>query len=318
MKIWFVSMECAGIAEAGGVKNVTFSLCKEFAELGHKVTLFIPVFKCSSFAMLDYIQYLNDEVTVELCGKKEEVRYTLAKSSCGNFDVVLINNHVFSEKESIYTYTEHEQALDPLHVRGNGHLDSLYMDILFQKAVAAYGSLIQKSEIPDILHCQDASTAVLPAFIEQKKCFKKTQTVVTIHNAGPFYHHEFTSLGEAAWYTGLATELLEKSMNKKTVEPFLIAANSNAKITTVSEDYAKELTEPQNADFTDGLSPIFAAMKTEIKGITNGFDFDRYNPAVKEESKLPFEFNPEKADLEGKLKCRKFFIQNIVNTVINK
>ncbi len=45
-------MECAGIIEAGGVKNVTFSLCKEFADLGHKVTLFIPVFKTNSWDLI--------------------------------------------------------------------------------------------------------------------------------------------------------------------------------------------------------------------------------------------------------------------------
>ena len=39
MKFWIVSMECAGIAEAGGVKNVSFSLCKELALAGHSVTL---------------------------------------------------------------------------------------------------------------------------------------------------------------------------------------------------------------------------------------------------------------------------------------
>ena len=39
------------------------------------------------------------------------------------------------------------------------------------------------------------------------KVFKKTNSVVTIHNAGPFYHHSFTSIGEAAWYTGLSTPL---------------------------------------------------------------------------------------------------------------
>ena len=42
MNIWNVSMECAGIIEAGGVKNVTYSLCKEVYELNHKSTLFIP------------------------------------------------------------------------------------------------------------------------------------------------------------------------------------------------------------------------------------------------------------------------------------
>ena len=52
MKFWIVSMECAGIAEAGGVKNVSFSLCKELALAGHSVTLFIPYFKCTSLELI--------------------------------------------------------------------------------------------------------------------------------------------------------------------------------------------------------------------------------------------------------------------------
>lgn len=314
MKIWLVSMECAGIAEAGGVKNVSYSLCKEFQGLGHKVTLFIPVFKCNSFADLNELQTVETEGAVEVCGKTETVKYMTAICESGGFEVVLVNHPCFAEKEAVYTYTENEQKADPAHVRGNGHIDALYMDVLFQKSVVAYGSIVSRSEIPDILHCQDASTACLPAFIAQKKCFKKTQSVVTIHNAGPYYHHEFSSIGEAAWHTGLSAEILEQSLNKKVVEPFLIAAASGAYLTTVSEDYAKELLNPLNADITDGLSPIFAERKIEITGITNGFDFERYNPADKTVSKLPFEFNPEKNDLEGKLKCRKFFIQNVVNT----
>ena len=65
---------------------------------------------------------------------------------------------------------------------------------------------------------------------------------------------------------------------------------------------------------TDGLSEIFAAGNINIKGIVNGFDFDRYNPEDKNVSKLPFEYNPGKGELEGKFKCRQFFIDNIVNS----
>ena len=314
MKLWVVSMECAGIAEAGGVKNVTYSLCKEFAGLKNKVTLFIPIFKCNQWDILSEIKDLNLSAEIELCGKKEKVSYTTAKCIKGNFDVVFINNHCFADKEAVYTYTENEEKQNPNHRRGTGHEDLLYKDILFQKAVAEYGTFILRSEIPDILHCQDASAACLPAFISLKKCFKKTQTVVTIHNAGPCYHHQFSCIGEAAWYTGLHTELLEKSMNGKTVEPFLISANCGANLTTVSETYAQELLNPENSKQTEGLAPIFAEKGIQIKGITNGFDFDRYNPSDRAASKLPFEFNPEKNDLDGKLKCRKFFIQNIVNT----
>ena len=105
MKIWTVSMECAGIAEAGGVKNVAFSLCKEFSELKHKVTLFIPVFKCTCLDALFDFQKLETPAEVELCGKKEAVYYTLAKSTAG-FDVVLVNHPLFAEKEAVLWYKE--------------------------------------------------------------------------------------------------------------------------------------------------------------------------------------------------------------------
>ena len=329
MRLWVVSMECAGIAEAGGVKNVTYSLCKEFAELRHAVTLFIPVFGCTSFDNLEKKSVCPDEADgpavpageaeslsaeVALCGKKETVIFTRYISTSGGFDVVLVNNPRFSEKEAVYTYTESEQASDSAHIKGTGHTDALYLDALLQKAVCAYGNLVPRTDIPDILHCQDASTAVLPAYIAGNKAFKKTVSVVTIHNAGPFYHHEFSSIGEAAWYTGLDAEILEDSMNGSNVEPFLIAARAGAHLTTVSEHYAGELMDPANMQLTDGLSYIFARKQIPIKGMTNGFDFDRYNPADKECSRLPFEYSPESGDLDGKLKCRKFLVQNIVNT----
>ena len=56
MKIWIVSMECAGIVEAGGVKDVTYALCENFAKEGNDVTLFIPVFAANSFSSLKNIQ----------------------------------------------------------------------------------------------------------------------------------------------------------------------------------------------------------------------------------------------------------------------
>ena len=71
MTLWFVSMECANIAEAGGVKNVTFSLCKEFALLGHKVSLFIPVFKCNSWDKLSDVQKDCIKTQIDICNKKD-------------------------------------------------------------------------------------------------------------------------------------------------------------------------------------------------------------------------------------------------------
>lgn len=314
MNLWCVSMECAGIAEAGGVKNVTYSLCKEFSLLGHNVTLFIPSFKCTQFNLLQNIQKDFFSSQLKVCNKNETVSYTKALFTEGNFQVILINHKCFAEKEAVYTYTEHEQKLNPDFIKGSGHLDSPFMDILFQKSVFEYFIHHQNEQLPQIIHCQDASTAVLPAFFHNIQKQKLPQFVVTIHNAGPFYHHEFKNLEQAEYFTSLPDKLLKNSMNSNKVEPFLIAANVKAKLTTVSPEYAKELVNPAFHNQTDGLSTIFASKKIKITGITNGFDFERYNPKDKNCSKLPYEFDPSSRNLAGKFLCREYFLQNVVQS----
>ena len=317
MKFWIVSMECAGIAEAGGVKNVSFSLCKELALLGHSVTLFIPYFKCTSLDLIKTDGKSEPEnLEVSMCGKSETVIYEKAVCTQGDFNVIFVHHPCFEEKEGVYTYTASEQEKNPNFVKGFGHIDTPYMDSLFSKSVCAYGNKVSKAQIPDIIHCQDASCALVPGFAQKEPVFEKTAFVVTIHNAGPAYHHNFSSIGEAAWYTGLPEAELCGALNDLKVEPFLIAANAGAHITTVSEHYAKELIDPFNIDETEGLSPIFFNRYTNIKGITNGIDYERYDPTDKKESHLPFEFNPEKGELEGKFKCRDYCVEQLQYTQI--
>lgn len=306
-------MECAGIAEAGGVKNVTFSLCKEFSNINHNVTLFIPIYKCNSFDLItDYDADFIKNAEINHCGKTEFVSYNRAKCVDGNFNVIFIDHPAFSQKEAVYTYTASEQKMNPEFIKGTGHVDTLFMDSLFAKAVTKFGQLIDSSDLPDIIHCQDASTALIPAFVRNSDLYKNTQTVVTIHNAGPAYHHNFSNLGEAVWYTNFDENKFTGALNNGKIEPFLLAYNSGAYLTTVSENYAEELTDPANNEATEGLAEIFHNRNIQITGITNGIDVDRYDPSDINVSKLPFAFNPEKADLDGKYKCRNFFLNEII------
>ena len=311
-------MECAGIAEAGGVKNVTYSLCKELSVLNNDVTLFIPIYKCSNWDLIkDYKDDFIQNITINHCGKQENVNYCSGKCTDGNFKIVFIKHNSFLEKEAVYTYTAAEQEKNSEFVKGFGHKDTLFMDSLFVKSVVEYGKLISENEIPEIIHCQDASTALLPSFISKNDLYKNTTSVVTIHNAGPAYHHNFSSIGEAAWYTGFSEDILAGALNDFKVEPFLLAANAGAHITTVSEFYAKELIDPFNIDVTEGLSPIFFKRNTFIKGITNGIDFERYDPSNKNISLLPYEFNPQTDDLDGKYKCREYFVNELQYSKVN-
>ena len=313
MKLWICSMECAGIAEAGGVKNVAFSLCKEFSALGNDVTLFMPIYKCTSF---DLITCLKNNairnIQIKHCGKDENISYSFGKCVDGDFSVVFVNHPAFSQKEDVYTYTKNEQKENPENVKGTGHKDTLFMDSLFAKSVARYCDFVEESALPDIVHCQDASTSLIPVFLKKQNQKSAPKTVVTIHNAGPAYHHNYSDINEARYYTELDDGQLLKAAVGCKIEPFLLAYNSGAALTTVSEQYAQELINPELADATEGLSAVFAERKIKIKGITNGIDYDRYNPEDVEISKLPFAFNPEKSGkewLKGKYECRKALLK---------
>ena len=181
-----------------------------------------------------------------MCAKEESVIYKKAVCNQGNFNVVFVHHICFEEKEGVYTYTSAEQEKNPDFVKGFGHKDTPFMDSLFCKAVSEYGKAVKNDELPDIIHCQDASCSLVPCFAAKLSVFEKTAFVVTIHNAGPAYHHNFSSIGEAAWYTGLSQAELSDAINDFKVEPFLLAVNAGAHLTTVSEHYAKELIDPFN------------------------------------------------------------------------
>jgi len=318
MKLWIASMECASLAEAGGVKNVTYSLCKEFSALNQSVTLFIPFY---SFTNLDNVTRLDkkhlNNVKIRLCGKTEKISYYKAEYKELNFSIVFIHHPSFFEKEAVYTYTEHENLVNINHKKGSGHTDTLFLDTLFAKAVCEYCKHTDKEALPDILHCQDASTALIPPLLQEtSKAFRdlaKIKTLVTIHNAGPAYHHEFSDIATASWYTGLPKSFLCGGLNNYKVEPFLLCHLASSFITTVSTDYAKELVKKDNYQTTDGLSQSFAQRLINIYGITNGIDYERYNPNIKKISQLPYKFNPEKGDLAGKYKCRQYFLKDFLS-----
>ena len=310
MKIWMVSREYAGIAEAGGVKNVVCSLAEALARQGHDVVCFIPFYGCVTPQSLGTFRQNEYAAAVDSAGE----RYLISYSSgfLNGVKIILVGAQCFWAKQNVYTYCAADKEIFPNCKIGEGYADQHLMNTVFEKAILAYGEeYCSKNDSPQIVHCHDACAAALPAIINagKKNCFGKTKYVVTIHNAGPYYHHEFKDVGEAQFYTGIASDILEKAKNGDRVEPYLLASLYGV-LTTVSPDYAKELADPKNPN-TDGLSQIFAQKKIRIVGITNGFDLARYEPESVESSRLPFEFNPEKLDLSGKYKTREYFLDKI-------
>ncbi len=310
MTIWMAAREYSGIAEAGGVKNVVTSLCEALARLGHKVVCFVPFYGCVNPQSLGTFRRNEFTGQVESAGERYAISYSVG--FLNGVQIILVGAQCFWAKQNVYTYCAADREIFPNCKIGEGYADQHLMNTVFQKAILAFGeTCCSPKDSPEIIHCHDACAAALPAIVScfKKNFFTRTRFVVTIHNAGPYYHHEFKDVDEAEFYTGLRRDVLEGAKNGNRVEPYLLASRYAA-LTTVSPDYAKELVDPKNQN-TDGLSQIFAERKIAVIGITNGIDCALYDPKNVEASRLPFAFNPEKLDLEGKRKTREYFLQKI-------
>ncbi len=303
--VWLAVREYAGLAEAGGVKNVTRSQAEALTRLGESVTVFLPRY--------GFMESPSTELflaTIEIDDDRYDVDF--AYLSCNGVRVILVGSRVFSGKHQVYVYTEEEAARIPGARRGMGHFDVDVMNVLFQKSVIEYA--VRTGEKPAVVHCHDAHAALLPAFARSDRrvssLFADTAFFVTVHNAGPGYRQTLRDTEYAARLTGLDRETLEAGRIGTRIEPFLIAAHT-ATLMTVSPWYAEELTSPLFDSHTEGLSGELRRRGIAVYGVTNGIDSDRYCPRSPEKSGLPFAFDPLSGDLAGKYRCREALLAAI-------
>lgn len=126
---------------------------------------------------------------------------------------------------------------------------------------------------PDIVHCNDWQSGLIPALLSLHK--KRPATVFTIHNLayqGVFKQSTFSDLDlpEELWHL----DGLEYYNQLSFIKGGLAYAD---KITAVSPNYAKEILEPEYAYGLDGL---LSHRKEHLSGILNGIDEKHWNPGT--------------------------------------
>ena len=160
---------------------------------------------------------------------------------------------------------------------------------------------------PDIFHCNDWQTGLIPIYLKTlyvwDKLFKKTRTVMTIHNIG--YQGNFSAdiiskLGFERYYEWFdADDLYQGSINY--LRTGILHAD---KITTVSETYAKEIL----SDFYgEGLQNTLMTRRSDLIGILNGVDYEEWNPET--DSSIPHKYSAE--NLAGKTKNKKKLLSRL-------
>ncbi len=306
--VWHVSREYAGLAEAGGVKDVVRGLAEALARRGVPCTVVLPFY---GFLRSGISAKPVASFTVALPDQDRENRLfdepvTVFQAELGGVRLLLVQSPRYSALRDVYTYTAEDEAENHWRRKGTGHWDSHQLNVLLQRA--ALETCRALGESPAIFHCHDGHTALLPALLRRTpryaETFASSAAVVTIHNAGRGYHQEVWSLEFASLLTGLPPQVLEEGVLGDAVDPLLLAG-SYALVCTVSGQYARELLAEKDAEVSGGLGRMYRERGIPLAGITNGVDPDPWDPRFPERTGLPCRFNPSAGDLDGKKECRR-------------
>ena len=326
--IWMLSREYGDIAGAGGVKDVTCQLAETLARwTGRSIHVVLPLYGFVDAHGLGFQplqdplcrdQILRLRVDMHLPDSYviEEVCYFYQKIN--RVHLYLVDALRFNDKSDVYTYTEKDENRLSWQKKSMGHHDYFAMNLLHQKA--ALELMISLGAKPDVIHCHDGHTAVLPALMREspgyRSYFRGTGCLVTIHNAGFGYHQDVSDIPYASSITGLPAHVINTSLLDGRFDPFLVAGHY-AVLNTVSENYARELQETESDELTGWLGHELKKRNVILEGVTNGIEPSFFKPSSIAGADPEMLFDPGKSgdDLSGKKRCKSAFLDEVVSGV---
>lgn len=284
MKVAVATSEAIPFSKTGGLADVTGTLFKEYQKMGLDAYLFLPFYKKTREHFKDKLQDAGIEIDIPLGNITKKCN-------------VLTNGNIF--------FTVNDEYFDRDGLYGTPLGDYPDNDMRFAFFCKGILEICKRLDINlDVMHCNDWQTALIPLYLKtlyrEVSVFKKTRSVMTIHNIG--YQGLFPP--QTMEITGFSRELF----NPEGIEfygkvNFLKAGIIRADtLTTVSSTYAKEILSPEQGF---GLDGALRKRNDSIVGIPNGIDYNEWNPA--NDKFLPQNYN--ESDLTGKLKCKKALME---------
>lgn len=174
-----------------------------------------------------------------------------------------------------------------------GDMDDGERFAFFSKAAEAL--LPHLAEYPNVIHCNDWQTALVPVYL--RDAGNDLPVVFTIHNIeyqgkyGPETVEDLFGLNRG-WYDG---GILRMDGCVNLMKAAMLTANA---VTTVSPTYARQLHDPA---YACGLEQVVQLIDYKLSGVLNGLDMESFDPA--HDASLPQTYDPD--HMEGKAVCKR-------------
>lgn len=286
LNILYVASEVAPLMKTGGLADVAYALPKKLRETGHDVRVAMPCY--------GNIRQEHRGINIGSCDARLGgmfVHGAVRESHLPGCEVplYLIEHDAFFDRER------------PYDMGGSEYEDNVARFSFF--CMAILDAVRKLGWRPDVIHCNDWHTALIPAYIKTHLAHDAywggTPTIFTIHNLA--YQGRYP-----AWLlpdTGLGWDLFTPDYLEFYGDLNLMKAGIAFadKVTTVSRRYAMEI---QTEEFGQGLDGLLRARAEDLIGILNGVDYTEWDPA--NDPHLPSNYSTD--DL-GKRKACKAALQ---------
>lgn len=284
LKILMLSAEAVPFAKTGGLADVVGALPKALKELGHDVRVAMP-----RYGFINREKYNLREILSDLSAPMDDCLKTasILEGKIGeNVPVYLVNNDKYYDREGIYMYQDDADRF-----------------IFFCRA--ALEMLKQLNWVPDVLHCNDWHTAIIPNWLStiyrDDPFFKKTVTVYTIHNLAyqGVFGKRVLEVAGIDKYQNLIPPAVSPDNQINMMGRGIFFADL---VNTVSETYAQEILTPE---FGEGYDWLLRERRDRLYGIINGIDYEVHNPATDSHIFQNYDLHNPEPKLQNKLELQK-------------
>jgi len=256
MRVMFAASEAMPLVKTGGLADVVGALPKALAKQGVEVTVVLPKYGEIPKAISDAVATLT----------VMEVQLGWRRQYCGIQEVVvdgvrflLIDNEFYFKRGYLYGYGDEAERF-----------------AFFSFAVLEM--LGKLDDLPDILHCHDWQTGLIPFLLRTRYAYhpgyRDIRTVFTIHNLqyqGVFSREllqDLLATGDDS-FTGDSLEFYGAASCMKAGLRFA------DKLSTVSNTYSYEI---QTEEYGEKLDGVIRQRSHDLWGILNGIDTEVYDP----------------------------------------
>jgi starch synthase len=282
MKILMATSEFSPLGSTGELGDQVRILTTELKRLGHDVSVVMPFYRSVREGKYK-VRPTNGEFQVNLGGKRASSDIVETVSPDG-IQVYLVRRDEYFDRSGIYG------------ADGRIYEDNAERFIFFSKAVLELAGRISPS--PEIIHCHDWTTAMIPVFARDGQM--PFRTVLTVHNLehqGSFWSFDFALTGLPGSYFGPRGLEFYGRLN------FLKGGILYADAVTLPGEAA--LFESFTAQHGFGLDSVLRENRSHIYGIPHGVNYSETNPPL---DKL---LGKQPASGDSKLNCRQALLQQL-------